>query len=393
MVAINYDWDELEDNIVEEYDDAGAAIANYTTEPDHFGNVISQHRGGQSSFFHYDGLGSTLAVTDGSQNVTDTRAYSAFGETRESTGGTTFPYQYVGEKGYYRDSLTGQYVVRRRPYEPMRGSWTAPDPIFWFDSLTLTSRLVLAALPTLDSLNLYSYARRCPVDLIDPSGYVITKCTCSVTTSDPKLRMDWIEYSTGLACSTICCGTKPLNVKCSGKAVTLDTNENALAAWCATVAACPTCSVAQCELFMRGILDSFQVANAAALGTFKGWLEEHGMGKYGGRCHLWSAIFLKRLEVHFPTLPPKGSCLSFPISKVIDLDIASGWDDHNLNLITNKCTGTCLIVDDGFWGGFGQVYDPCTVGKPPLMTRTGTADWNDILKSCGCPTKVLPLPP
>jgi hypothetical protein len=76
-------WDELEDNIVEEFDDAGSTIADYTTEPDHFGNVISQHRSGQSSFFHFDALGSTLAVTDEDQNVADTRAYSAFGETTE----------------------------------------------------------------------------------------------------------------------------------------------------------------------------------------------------------------------------------------------------------------------------------------------------------------------
>lgn len=44
MVAINYDWDELEDNIDEEYDDTGNTIAEYTTEPQLYGNVISQNR-------------------------------------------------------------------------------------------------------------------------------------------------------------------------------------------------------------------------------------------------------------------------------------------------------------------------------------------------------------
>jgi hypothetical protein len=65
-------WDEIEDNIVEEYDEAGVTLADYTTERDHFGNVISQRRNGDSSFFHFGDLGSTLAVTDESQNVTDT---------------------------------------------------------------------------------------------------------------------------------------------------------------------------------------------------------------------------------------------------------------------------------------------------------------------------------
>jgi hypothetical protein len=126
MPVVNYDWDELEDNIVEEYDDAGATIADYTTEPDHFGNVISQHRSGQSSFFHYDAQGSTLAVTDDNQNVTDTRAYSAFGETTEATGTTSFPFQYIGQKGYYRDSLTRQYLVRTNAYEPVEARWSSP---------------------------------------------------------------------------------------------------------------------------------------------------------------------------------------------------------------------------------------------------------------------------
>ena len=47
MVAVNYDWDELEDNIDEEYDDAGIAVAEYTTEPGQFGNVVSLGAGPQ----------------------------------------------------------------------------------------------------------------------------------------------------------------------------------------------------------------------------------------------------------------------------------------------------------------------------------------------------------
>lgn len=63
MTIVNYDWDD-EDNIVEEYDDAGTSVAEYTTEPNRFGNVISQRRGSQDSYFHFDGSGSTLTVTD-----------------------------------------------------------------------------------------------------------------------------------------------------------------------------------------------------------------------------------------------------------------------------------------------------------------------------------------
>jgi RHS repeat-associated protein len=122
-------WDPLSDNILQERDETGAVTAEYTTEPGLYGNVISQNRGGVESQFHYDAQGSTLAVTDDNQNVTDTRAYSAFGETTESTGTTEVPFQYIGQKGYYRDSLTGQYLVRRRPYEAVRARWISQDPV------------------------------------------------------------------------------------------------------------------------------------------------------------------------------------------------------------------------------------------------------------------------
>jgi hypothetical protein len=116
-------WDELEDNIVEEFDDADVTVADYTTEPDHFGNVISQHRSGQSSFFHYDALGSTLSVTDEGQQVTDTRAYSAFGEATEASGNTLFPYQYLGAMGYYTDAVTGKLLARDSVYDPQTTRW------------------------------------------------------------------------------------------------------------------------------------------------------------------------------------------------------------------------------------------------------------------------------
>ncbi len=129
MAKTCFFWDELEDNFIEEYDDAGVTIANYTTEPDNLGNIISQHRSGQSSFFHYDVIGSTLAVTDVSQNVTDTRAYSAFGETTESSGSTVFPFEYVGKHSYYRNFSTGELTVRRRNYIPTSARWLSADPL------------------------------------------------------------------------------------------------------------------------------------------------------------------------------------------------------------------------------------------------------------------------
>jgi RHS repeat-associated protein len=155
MPVVNYLWDTDEDNIVEEFDDAGTSIADYTTEPDLFGNVISQRREGQSSFFHYDAVGSTLAVTDQHQTVTDTRAYTAFGGTTESNGNTYFPFQFVGQKGYYYGSATaGQYAIRRRIYESSSQRWHSVDPL---DIIAIAS-------------NVYGYVDNSPTMANDPSG-------------------------------------------------------------------------------------------------------------------------------------------------------------------------------------------------------------------------------
>ena len=125
MPAVNYLWDPDEDNIVKEFDDAGNTIADYTTEPFLYGDVISQRRSGVSHFYHFDAQGNTTELTDINGNTTDTRRYSAFGEITEGTGSTTFAFQFIGQKGYYRDALTGQYSTRLDIYEPTRARWAS----------------------------------------------------------------------------------------------------------------------------------------------------------------------------------------------------------------------------------------------------------------------------
>jgi RHS repeat-associated protein len=154
MPVVNYDWDELEDNIVEEFDEAGNTLAEYTTEPDLFGNVISQNREGVESQFHFDAQGSTLAVTDDDQNVTDAFGYTAFGEVAERTGTSEVPFQYIGQKGYYADGLTGECSVRRRVYEPETQRWLAVDPE------CVATRI----------LHLYKYSQNNSLRFFDPSG-------------------------------------------------------------------------------------------------------------------------------------------------------------------------------------------------------------------------------
>ena len=70
---------------------------------------------GQTSYYHYDGLGSTQLLTDENGTITDSYANTAFGEPVD-TGAenpTPNPFQFVGQLGYYLDSDTGNYYVRR----------------------------------------------------------------------------------------------------------------------------------------------------------------------------------------------------------------------------------------------------------------------------------------
>ena len=154
MAKTHFFWDPLEDNIVREYDEAGVVTAEYTTEPELYGNVISQRRQGQYRQFHYDGQGSTIAVTDENQNVTDTFAYTAFGEVTERTGTSLIPFQYIGQKGYYRDELTGDYTARARKLSAVEGRWLSVDPSGF-----------------IDGMNVYLYVHHRPTTRLDPSGH------------------------------------------------------------------------------------------------------------------------------------------------------------------------------------------------------------------------------
>ena len=78
MPTTYYDWDELEDNIAAEHDEAGNLIAEYTHEPGFHGSLVSEHRGGQTLQHHYDAQGNSLALSDDSGNVVDTFGHTAF---------------------------------------------------------------------------------------------------------------------------------------------------------------------------------------------------------------------------------------------------------------------------------------------------------------------------
>jgi RHS repeat-associated protein len=175
MAKTYFYWDPTEDNIVREYDDAGVVTAEYTTEPELYGNVISQRRQGEYRQFHYDVQGSTLAATDENQNVTDTFACSAFGEVTERGGSTAIPIQYIGQKGYYWESVLGHYIIRRRSYASQLSRWLSTDP--------------LGALK--GDANLFTYVRNSPSNATDPSGLLASTAVGVSCPGCGRASMKW----------------------------------------------------------------------------------------------------------------------------------------------------------------------------------------------------------
>jgi hypothetical protein len=60
--------------------------------------LLSQPRGGATSYYLHDGQGSTGTLSDDFGAVIDTYAYTAFGELYSQTGLTTNPYLYTGQR-------------------------------------------------------------------------------------------------------------------------------------------------------------------------------------------------------------------------------------------------------------------------------------------------------
>jgi RHS repeat-associated protein len=117
-------------------------------------DLISQDRSGASSFYHYDGLGSTRALSDADSSLTDIWNYDAFGGVLNRTGDTENSYLFAGEQF---DQSLNQYYLRARYYDQNIGRFTQQDTWMGRNHDPVT-------------LHKYLYANVDPVNGIDPSG-------------------------------------------------------------------------------------------------------------------------------------------------------------------------------------------------------------------------------
>jgi RHS repeat-associated protein len=137
------------EDILLEYDGSNVLQARYTHGPG-IDEPIAVTKGGNTFFYHQDGLGSVTDLTDSAGTTAKSYAYDAYGNILESPGAVEQPYTYTGREF---DSESGLYYYRARNYDPVSGRFLQSDPVGFSGGL-----------------NLYQYVGSNPTNMVDPTG-------------------------------------------------------------------------------------------------------------------------------------------------------------------------------------------------------------------------------
>jgi len=172
------------DNLIEETNSSGAAIARYS-QTQNIDDPLAMLRSGATSYYHADGLGSVTSLSNGAGVLAQTYTFDSFGRQTASSGSLTNPFRYTGREF---DTETSLYFYRARYYDPNVGRFISEDPT-GFDG---------------GDVNVYRYSFNQPVLLIDPSGLTVTcsynqvsgGLTCTDDTTG-QLVVNTIGYSGG----------------------------------------------------------------------------------------------------------------------------------------------------------------------------------------------------
>jgi RHS repeat-associated protein len=119
---------------------------------DGIGLVAKMTPSGTTYFYHYNGSGNTIAMTDASGNMVNKYAYDEFGNLVNVQETVPNPFLFVGQYGVMDDD-NGLLHMRARYYDPQVGRFINKDPI-----------------GLEGGINLFAYVDGNPVNWVDPYG-------------------------------------------------------------------------------------------------------------------------------------------------------------------------------------------------------------------------------
>ena len=93
------------------------------------GMIVSETRSGVERDYVPDTLGSTAALVDNTEAVTDRWEYWPYGEVSQRTGASATPFTFVGMLGYFKDLVDKLLYVRARHLRVDLARWLTSDPL------------------------------------------------------------------------------------------------------------------------------------------------------------------------------------------------------------------------------------------------------------------------
>ncbi|MEN6424311.1 MAG: RHS repeat-associated core domain-containing protein [Phycisphaerales bacterium] len=141
------------DLIIAEYDANDTLLRKYVHGPcidEPICMIESSGTYAGTQYYHYDALGSVVALTDPNGDVVQLYEYSVYGQVAASDANHPNRFMFTGREF---DKDTGLYYYRARYYHPEIGRFLQTDPIGYGDGM-----------------NWYTYCRNSPIISADPMG-------------------------------------------------------------------------------------------------------------------------------------------------------------------------------------------------------------------------------